>query len=111
MAASSTAVMAAPHHETDMAAIAKNARGATVFWIDSIPGPPCDPAFTDSLRFTRCHAIRAVATLPSQKWSQRLATRLGSDTTSWHGSPCGFSARAVVRFPDESAPSRLVVFA
>ncbi len=113
MAVPSTAVMARPLHESDsaMAAVAKNARSVSVFWIDSLPRPECDPAFTDSLRFTRCHAVRAASVSQGKGWNRRLATLLGSDTKSWYDGPCGFSARAVVRFRGKSAPSTLVVFA
>lgn len=111
MAAPSGAAMARSHQtDSAMAQVAKEARGFTVFWIDSLPKAGCDPAFTDSLRFTRCHPILAVVASSGQDWSRRLASRLGSDTTSWHGSPCGFSPRAVVRFPGTPS-STLVVFA
>jgi TonB family protein len=108
------ALMAAPRiamARPDMAAVAEKAHIVSVFWIDSLPSPDCDPAFTDSLRFTGCHAVRAVSVSPGQDWNRRLAKLLKSDMKSWINGHCGFSARAVVRFLGESAPSKLVVFA
>ena len=108
------ALMAMPRvavARSNTATVAKKAISATVFWIDSLPGPDCDPTFTDSLRFTRCHALRETSVLPGAEWIRRLAKRLDSETSPWSEGPCGFSPRAIVGFQGNPSPSNLVVFA